>query len=440
MLWGNTTVVHHFDRVRGIPHIIGKTIWELAANAENAAQFTELFARARVEGTVQAGYRSPLDADHWRLSVHPVLEQGNCVALMVWASNHQELVATRERLALSEGMYKSLFDAMASGVVFQAADGRIVAVNRAAELIHGRSAAQMMGLTSDDSDWGAVRDDGSPFPGPEHPAMVTLRSGEPQNDVVMGILRPDGERRWLSICTQPVRTGDAAQASAVVATFHDITEARAVRESLKQKVEELDKAWEDTLAAMSDMVEKRDPYTAGHQQRVADIAVAIARQLGWDDARCQVLRNAGVVHDIGKIAIPTELLAKPARLTPIEFDIVKQHVDYGYSILSNIPSARMIATIARQHHERLDGSGYPQGLKGEEILPEARVLAVADVAESMSSDRPYRPGLGIMAALAELERGAGTIYDAEVVAAFKATLTQAAPPLSAASPQSARHA
>ena len=166
-------------------------------------------------------------------------------------------------------------------------------------------------------------------------------------------------------------------------------------------------------------MEWRDPYTAGHQKRVAEISMAIARQLHWSEERVQALYMAAMVHDIGKMSVPSEILTKPSRLTSIEMQLVQGHVDSGYQILKDIPFPWPIADMVRQHHERLDGSGYPQGLKGDEISIEGRILAVADTIEAMSSHRPYRPGLGLDAAMKEIRAEAGSKLDASVVdAAF----------------------
>jgi HD-GYP domain-containing protein (c-di-GMP phosphodiesterase class II) len=158
----------------------------------------------------------------------------------------------------------------------------------------------------------------------------------------------------------------------------------------------------------------RDPYTAGHERRVAEIAVAIGAELGFDSRRLEGLRVAGYLHDIGKITIPSEILSKPGRLTAIEFKLIQGHPQASHDVLKAVEFPWPVAGVALQHHERIDGSGYPQGLKGEAILFEARIMAVADVVEAMSSHRPYRPGLGIDKALAEIERGRGTVYDANV--------------------------
>jgi putative nucleotidyltransferase with HDIG domain len=162
-------------------------------------------------------------------------------------------------------------------------------------------------------------------------------------------------------------------------------------------------------------MEMRDPYTAGHESRVAEIAYAMGKQMGWEEPRLQALRMAAMVHDIGKISIPTEVLAKPGRLTTAEYALIKQHPDTGYAILKDIPFTWPIADIVRQHHEKLDGSGYPLGLTADEILPESKVLAVADIVEAMGSNRPYRAAIGLLAVLKEIEGQAGLLLDAEAV-------------------------
>ena len=173
----------------------------------------------------------------------------------------------------------------------------------------------------------------------------------------------------------------------------------------------------ETIGAMALTIEKRDPYTAGHQTRVAQLATAIARELGYDEHRIEGLRLAAMVHDIGKIYVPAEILNRPGRLTLPEFEVIKTHVEVGYDILKTIDFPWPVADIVHQHHERLDGTGYPQGIRQDAILPEARILAVADVVESIHSHRPYRPALGMDIALKELEDHMGTRYDAEVVEA-----------------------
>jgi len=200
--------------------------------------------------------------------------------------------------------------------------------------------------------------------------------------------------------------------------IHAIEQEQLLRAE-QMRLEKMQRQLSDALSAMVSPIvnamEMRDPYTSGHQNQVAEIVVAIGSELGWDEERLQGLRLAALVHDIGKISVPSEILNKPSRLTPEELEIIRQHPETGYDILMDIPAVWPIAEIVRQHHEKLDGSGYPFGLRGDAILPEARILAVADIVEAMASDRPYRPSMEIDIVLQELERQAGTLLDAEVV-------------------------
>jgi len=177
----------------------------------------------------------------------------------------------------------------------------------------------------------------------------------------------------------------------------------------------LDKALNGSINAMSKIVEMRDPYTAGHQTKVADLSAAIAGELKLPEANIKYLRVAALIHDIGKIYIPSDILSKPGKLRDIEWQLIKIHAQGSYDILKTIEFPWPVAEIAWQHHERLDGSGYPKGLHGDQILLEAKILAVADVVEAMSSHRPYRPALGVEKALEEISRNRGVLYDPDVV-------------------------
>lgn len=191
---------------------------------------------------------------------------------------------------------------------------------------------------------------------------------------------------------------------------------------VKKGYDELRKTFSDVIRTMGQIVGKKDPYTIEHQERVAALALEIGSKMGLSEERCEGLRIAGLVHDIGKIEIPGEILSKPGKLSPIEFELIKTHARSGYDILREVDFPWPVAEIAHQHHERLNGSGYPRGLKGEEILLEARILAVADVVESMMSHRPYRPSLGTEAALKEITEKRGVLYDAEAVDACMSLL------------------
>jgi putative nucleotidyltransferase with HDIG domain len=166
---------------------------------------------------------------------------------------------------------------------------------------------------------------------------------------------------------------------------------------------------------MVSAVETRDPYTAGHQIRSANLARTIATEMGLSQEKIEGIRMAGSIHDIGKLSIPAEILSKPTKLSEIEFSLIKEHARQGYEMLKNVESPWPLAEIVYQHHERMDGSGYPRNLKGNDILIEARILNVADVVEAMASHRPYRPALGIDAALEEIEKNRGILYDKTVV-------------------------
>jgi PAS domain S-box-containing protein len=195
----------------------------------------------------------------------------------------------------------------------------------------------------------------------------------------------------------------------------DVTERIQAEREVKKTLNKLRKAMNGIIQAMAVTVEFRDPYTAGHQQRVADLARAIAQEMDLSEDQVDGLRMAGIIHDLGKIGIPTEILSKPIMLSDIEFKLIKVHPQIGYNILKDIDFPWPVAQIVLQHHERIDGSGYPLGLSGGQILLEARILAVADVVEAISSHRPYRPAHGVEKAFEEISTNKGLLYDPEVV-------------------------
>jgi len=196
---------------------------------------------------------------------------------------------------------------------------------------------------------------------------------------------------------------------------------RRYRRDLEQMVEErtslLRRAMEGIIRAISRAVELRDPYTSGHQQRVAMLSGAIAQEMGLPKDRIEGIRLAAMIHDLGKITVPAGILSKPTRLADYELAIIRTHSQVGYDILKEIEFPWPIAEIVYQHHEKMDGSGYPRGLSGKDILLDARILCVADVVEAMASHRPYRPAIGLDQALAEISDNAGALYDPEAVQA-----------------------
>jgi putative nucleotidyltransferase with HDIG domain len=200
-----------------------------------------------------------------------------------------------------------------------------------------------------------------------------------------------------------------------IASLIDITERKQAEKILQKTLNSLRSAVNMTIQVLVSAIEVRDPYTAGHQRRAADLACAIAREIGLSAEKIEGIRMAGYIHDIGKLSLPAEILSKPTKLTDLEFALIKEHSLRGYEILKDVESPWPLAEMIYQHHERMDGSGYPRNLRGDDIIIEARILAVADVVEAMASNRPYRPSLGIAPALAEIEKCRGTIYDAVVV-------------------------
>ncbi|MEE9389956.1 MAG: HD domain-containing phosphohydrolase [Candidatus Aminicenantaceae bacterium] len=228
------------------------------------------------------------------------------------------------------------------------------------------------------------------------------------------IITKDGAERMVEANTVNIgKNGEVKE----IGIIRDITERKQAEEERKQSFERLRKNLEETVHALASAVEMRDPYTAGHQQRVTHLACAIAREIGLSTDQVDGIHMAGVVHDIGKILIPSEILSKPGRLTEIDYSMIETHPNVGYDILKTIEFPYPVAQIVLQHHERMDGSGYPAGLSGEDILMEARILAVSDVVEAIAKRRPYRAALGLNKALKEISKNKGILYYVEAVEA-----------------------
>jgi len=238
-------------------------------------------------------------------------------------------------------------------------------------------------------------------------------SGRPASPMEVAVKCKDGQLKYVSGVGEVIKENGKPVGVQVIA--QDITERKKAEERAASSMQQLLKALEDMVEALAMTVESRDPYTAGHQRRVAQIACAIAADMGLAEDQLVGIRLAGIIHDVGKVRVPSEILTNPDGLTEAEMRIVRTHPIIGYEILKNIDFPWPIARAVLQHHERLDGSGYPSGLSREEIIAEARILAVADVVEAMASHRPYRPSLGIDKALNEIECNGGRLYDSVVV-------------------------
>ena len=314
-----------------------------------------------------------------------------------------------KELQESERRFRSMVENAVTGMYVRRG-GTLIYVNDSFCRLLGRSADELLGheLTEfadlSPQEWQKVLE-----------ARAQLQAGGRNVPLEVRLRLKDGSLMEASIQMSTVEWDDGQPA--VIGLADDITARKRAAAEIDSYVHRLEASMQATLRAVATMVELRDPYTAGHEQRVGLLAADIARELGWPAERCKDMEMIGLVHDIGKIAIPAEILSKPTRLTSIEMQLVREHAQAGYDILKGVPFEAPVAEVIRQHHERMDGSGYPRGLTGEEILPEARVLAVADVLESMAAHRPYRPALGLNVALQELVQGQGTLYDQEVVEA-----------------------
>ena len=317
------------------------------------------------------------------------------------ASDHRARLEAESALRASETRYRRMVETAAEGILVTDAEFVIVFCNERMSSMLGYPAGALPGRHASELH---APEDADFREGQER----RRRAGE-SAQYLSCFLRADGSPLWVNVSASPIFEDDGGFAGSL-AMVADITMQRDAEERLKQTLS-------GTVAAMGALVEMRDPYTAGHERRTAELVVAIGRELGLDRDALETLDLTARMHDIGQIAVPAEILTRPGRLSQNEFTLVKAHPQVAFDILSSIDFGRPIADVIHQHHERLDGSGYPNALTGDAMLLEARILAVADVVEAMSSHRPYRPALGVEAALAEVGAGAGRLYDADVVGA-----------------------
>jgi PAS domain S-box-containing protein len=308
----------------------------------------------------------------------------------------------KEELNQSEERYRSIFENAQEGIYRSTPGGRIIMANPAMAKIFGYASPEelMSGITD------VAR---QLYVDPEERAKIRQIIEEQGlvNNYETQFYRKDGSIIWVSMTTRAVRD-EKGQILYYEGIDEDITDR-------KQSVERIRKALAATVHAIAVTVETRDSYTAGHQRRVADLARSIATEMNLPIDIIDGIRMAAAIHDLGKISVPAEILSKPTKLTAIEFSLIKTHSQSGYDILKDIDFPWPVARTVLEHHERMNGSGYPNGLTGDNMLLESRILAVADVVESMASHRPYRPSLGIDAAMKEIESNRGILYDINAV-------------------------
>jgi len=244
--------------------------------------------------------------------------------------------------------------------------------------------------------------------------LFQISNGRERLRIKVKKILPDGTAIPFILTATPLRQ-KTGKLVGIIQNFESIRELEHSEEKQKGMLNKLQRTMDGAIRAMATIVETKDPYTSGHQEQVAQIASAIASKMGLSEEKVKGVWVAAFIHDIGKIYVPSEILSKPGRFTDAEFNMIKAHPEIGSRILKNIEFSWPVAEIVLQHHERMDGSGYPQGLTGDNILLEARILSVADVVDAMSSHRPYRPALGIKAALAEISSQKSKYFDPKVV-------------------------
>ena len=316
-----------------------------------------------------------------------------------------ERIQAVESLHESEEKFRALLDNAADAILIADMEGIFLEVNKSAEDLLGYTKKELLGMKAA---WIHPEEELEKV---MH-VFQEIATGKSNSCYDTKILRKDGKTVPVDITGTVIEYAGQKVAQGM---FRDITERKQAEEKLKQTMEKLRKSLVGTIQAISLTVETKDPYTAGHQRRVSNLARVIAQEMGFENDVVDNIRMAGSIHDIGKMSVPAEILSKPTKLSNIEMGLIKVHPESGYNILKDVELPYPIAEIVLQHHERLDGSGYPQGIKGDQILLEAQIISIADVVEAIASNRPYRPAKGIDAALEEIEMNKGILYNTEAV-------------------------
>ncbi len=305
----------------------------------------------------------------------------------------------------SEERYRTLFEGSRDAIFITSGDNRFVEFNQAWLDLLGYTRAGFMKMKPSEIFLNA---------GDLRKLQREIRDNGYVKDYEVNFRRSDG-KGMTCVITSTERVACHGSIREYQTIVRDITKKKRDQQRLQETLEMLRRNLNGVIRCVEHIIEKRDPYTAGHQRRVTDLARTIAQEMELPTTQRDAIRMAGIVHDIGKISVPAEILSKPGHLTEIEMSLLEVHPSIGYEILKEIEWSHPIPEIVLQHHERMDGSGYPQGLSGQNILLEARILGVADVVEAMASNRPYRPAVGIDKALEEISKNRGILYDTDVV-------------------------
>jgi PAS domain S-box-containing protein/putative nucleotidyltransferase with HDIG domain len=408
----------HFYHNKAATELLGYTLEELESSVDHPDVYTNKDTAIEVFSTIMSG-------KSWSGEVEMISKSGRKIPVILRADAikdeggkiigligvHTDISARKraeETIEKSETKYRNIFENAIEGIYQVTTDGKFITANNAL--------ARMAGYNSPEDFIESIKDIRKQLyvhPEERDRFLKIIKA----NDIVEGFetefYKKDGSIFWVVINARAIND-EKGKLLYNEGLIEDITIRKHAEEQLKNSLESLRKAVGTTIHVLVSALEARDPYTAGHQSRVANLARTIATEIGLDKDKIEGIRMAGVIHDIGKLSIPAEILTKPAKLTDLEFSLVKEHAQKGYEMLKDVESPWPLADIVHQHHERINGSGYPRNLKRDDIIIEARILAVADVVEAMASHRPYRASLGIDSALEEVEKNKGILYDEAV--------------------------
>ena len=396
-----------FEALTGLKDVVGKRVSEVIPGIrESDPELFEIYARVALTGKPER-FENYIEALKMWFSIS-VYSPAKEYFVAVF-----DVITERKRVESELKLKERLLDSASDSIFLYDLEGNFLYINEAAYITRWYEKEELMSLGA----W----------------ALKTPEAAGYQDNVLRelwanGEMIFESEHRRKDGSVIPVeifaRVLMVEGRELILSVARDITERKQAETQVRQGLESLHRALQGTVAALANTVEIKDPYTAGHQRRVAQLSCAMARELGWSPDRVEGIQVLCFLHDMGKIAVPAEILNKPGKISPTEFGLIKVHPQVGYDILKDIAFPWPVAQGVLQHHERLDGSGYPSGLTAEEITPEAKILAVADVVEAMASHRPYRPALGIDKALEEITQNRGKLYDPDAVDACVRLLTE----------------